>query len=54
MSLDSEAQIQRWMAAGKFGKVSDAQAQSWLATDETLWAVAVSPRVRVQTARQLQ
>lgn len=54
MSQDNAAQIRLWMTAGKFGKVSDEQAQGWLATDEVLWAVVISPWVLVQSARRLQ
>jgi hypothetical protein len=54
MSLDNAAQIRQLMEAGKFGKVSDEQARGWLATDEVLWAVVVSPWVLVQPVRQLQ
>lgn len=54
MSQDNAAQIRQWMAAGKFGKVSDEQAKGWLAADEILWAVVVSPWVLVQPVRQLQ
>jgi hypothetical protein len=52
MSQDNTAQIQQWMAAGKFGRVSDEQAKGWLVTDEILWAVVVSPWVLVQPVRQ--
>lgn len=54
MSRDNAAQIREWMAAGKFGKVSDQQAKDWLSADEMLWAVVVSPWVLVQPVRQLQ
>jgi hypothetical protein len=54
MSQDNAAQIQQWMAAGQFGKVSDEQAKGWLAADEILWAVVVSPWVLVQPVRKLQ
>ncbi len=54
MSQDNSAQIQQWIAARKFGRVSEEQAQGWLATDEILWAVVVSPWVLVQPVRQLQ
>lgn len=50
MSEDNAAQIQQWMAVGKFGKVSDAQAAAWYAADALLWAVVVSPWVLVQPA----
>ncbi len=49
MSEDNAAQIQQWMAAGKFGKVSDEQAAEWYTADVLLWAVVVSPWVLVQT-----
>ena len=48
MSEDNATQIQQWMAAGKFGKVSDEQAGVWYAADAQLWAVVVSPWVLVQ------
>ena len=48
MSEDNATQIQQWMAAGKFGKVSDEQAAAWYAADGLLWAVVVSPWVLVQ------
>ena len=48
MSEDNASQIQQWMAAGKFGKVSDEQAAAWYADDALLWAVVVSPWVLVQ------
>ena len=48
MSEDNATQIQRWMAAGKLGKVSDDQAAQWYAADALLWAVVVSPWVLVQ------
>jgi len=54
MSQDNAAQIQQWMAAGQFGKVSDEQAKGWLAADEILWAVVVSPWVLVQPVRKHQ
>ncbi len=48
MSEDNATQIKQWMAAGKFGKVSDEQAGVWYAADALLWAVVVSPWVLVQ------
>ncbi len=48
MSEDNATQIQQWMAAGKFGKVSDEQAAAWYAADAVLWTVVVSPWVLVQ------
>jgi hypothetical protein len=54
ISQDNAALIQQWMAAGQLGKVSDEQAKGWLAADEILWAVVVSPWVLVQPVRNLQ
>lgn len=54
MSQDNTVQIRQWIAAGKLGKVADEQAKGWLAMDEVLWAVVVSPWVLVQPVRQLQ
>ena len=54
MSQDNSIQVRSWMGAGKLGRVSDEQARSWLATDEVLWAVVVSPWVLVQPARRIQ
>ncbi len=48
MSEDNATQIQQWMAAGKFGKVTDEQAAAWYVADALLWAVVVSPWVLVQ------
>lgn len=52
MSQDNAEQIQQWMAVGKFGKVSDAQAAAWYEADALMWAVVVSPWVLVQTAQR--
>jgi hypothetical protein len=54
MSQDNAAQIQQWMKAGKFGKVTDEQAAAWIEADALVWAVVVSPWVLVQPAHQLQ
>ena len=48
VSEDNAAQIRQWMAAGKFGKVSDEQAGVWFERDALLWAVVISPWVLVQ------
>ena len=52
VSEDNAAQIREWMAAGKFGKVSDEQAGIWFGRDELVWAVVVSPWVLVQPVRK--
>jgi hypothetical protein len=54
MSQDNAAEIREWMAAGKFGKVTDEQAAAWYETDAVMWAVVVSPYVLVQSAGRLQ
>lgn len=51
MSEDNAAQIQQWMAAQQFGKVTDEQAASWYAADAMLWTVVVSPWVLVQPVK---
>lgn len=53
MSEDNASQIQQWMAAEKFDKVSDEQAAAWYAADVILWAVVVSPWVLVQPISQV-
>ena len=54
MSEDNVAQIQRWVEAGKLGKVTDAQAAAWFESDALVWAVVVSPWVLVQAATPKQ
>lgn len=49
---DNAAQIECWMARGKIGKVSDAQAKTWLETDAALWAVVVKPWILVQPTKK--
>lgn len=48
MSEDNAALIREWMAAGRFGKVTDEQARVWAQTDAIHWVVVVSPWVLVQ------
>jgi hypothetical protein len=48
ISHDDKETVQRWLADGKIAKVSDVQAQTWLASDATVWASVVSPFVLVQ------
>jgi hypothetical protein len=52
VSEDNTSQIGEWMAAGKFGKVSDEQATVWYESDALLWAVVISPWVLVQPVRK--
>jgi hypothetical protein len=49
---DDKASVSAWMAAGAIAKVSDVQAQTWLAADATLWASVVSPFVLVQPEKK--
>lgn len=49
---DNAAQIEQWMSQGKIGKVSDAQAKTWLETEATLWAVVVRPWILVQQTKE--
>ena len=53
MSEDNAAQIQKWAASGKLGKVSDDQALAWIEADAIVWAVVVSPYVLVQPSGSL-
>lgn len=52
IAKDNTAQIEQWMSQGKIGKVSDAQAKTWLETDATLWAVVVRPWILVQQTNE--
>ncbi|MFT5644873.1 MAG: hypothetical protein ACI83P_002437 [Janthinobacterium sp.] len=52
ISHDDKTSIAQWMADGKVAKVSDTQAQNWLATDCALWTAVISPFVLVQPERQ--
>lgn len=49
---DDRDSITRWMGDGQVAKVSDEQAQAWLATDATLWASVVGPFVLVQDEKK--
>nr|WP_315257140.1 DUF2288 domain-containing protein [uncultured Duganella sp.] len=48
ISHDDKANISQWMNAGLIAKVSDQQAQDWLAANAQLWASVVSPFILVQ------
>ena len=49
---DDKDSILKWMSAGTVAKVTDLQAQTWTATDATLWASVVSPFVLVQPEKK--
>ena len=48
ISHDDKASIASWMAAGLVAKASDLQAQTWTASDASLWTAVVHPFVLVQ------
>jgi hypothetical protein len=50
---DDKAAVKEWMAANQLVKVSDAQAQTWIAHDAVLWTVVVKPFVLVQEKKSL-
>lgn len=52
MHHDNRAQFEHWLQAGLVGKVTDAQAGAWTATDSEVWAVVVSPWVLIQEIRE--
>lgn len=54
ISEDNKTQVAQWMAEGKVGRVSDAQALAWYETDAEVWAVVVRPYVLVQSADKAQ
>jgi hypothetical protein len=53
IAKDDKAAVKTWMAANHLLKVSDAQAQAWLARDAVLWTVVVKPFILVQEKKPL-
>ncbi len=51
IAADDKFAVQRWMAAGQLGQVTDEQAAVWLAEDTLLWTVVVKPWILVQKRR---
>jgi hypothetical protein len=45
---DNKEAVMQWMAAGKLGRVSDEQAQTWTQAEAELWTVVVKPWILVQ------
>lgn len=45
---DNKEAVAQWMAAGQLGRVSDEQAETWLAAEADLWTVVVKPWILVQ------
>ena len=52
VACDDKDAIAQWMAEQRVGKVSDAQASSWLDEDAALWTVVVKPWILVQREKQ--
>lgn len=52
MHDDNKTQFEKWMQQGLVGKVSDAQAQTWLEQNAEVWAVVISPWVLVQEIKK--
>jgi hypothetical protein len=48
ISTDQKTQLERWMADGSVGQVSDEQALEWLQGNALMWCVVVRPWVLVQ------
>jgi hypothetical protein len=48
VSSDNKPRIEEWMANGRVGPVSDAQALEWLEARALMWSVVVRPWVLVQ------
>jgi hypothetical protein len=46
--VDNKGRIESWLASGRVGPVSDAQAREWLEANALMWAVVVKPWVLVQ------
>jgi hypothetical protein len=47
-SMDNKEQVAQWLTEATVGKVTDEQAQAWLAEDVMVWAVVVKPWLLVQ------
>lgn len=48
MSGDDTEAVARWIDENRIARVSDAQAQAWVASDASLWTVVVKPWILVQ------
>jgi hypothetical protein len=48
VASDDKVAVAQWMAENRVARVSDAQANSWLEADVSLWTVVVKPWVLVQ------
>lgn len=50
LAEDDKTSFEAWIAAGRVGGVTDAQARNWLEVNAELWAVVAQPWVLVQEA----
>jgi hypothetical protein len=51
IAADDKESVQKWMAAGLLGRVTDEKAAVWLSQDTLLWTVVVKPWILVQQSR---
>jgi len=52
VSSDDSNKVRQWMEKGKISPVTDGQAQCWIETDATVWAVVVRPWILVQDLKE--
>ena len=48
LGRDDVEAVRRWKDAGELIPVSDESARAWIASDDSVWALAVAPFVLVQ------
>lgn len=53
ISEDNKKQVATWLAEGRVGAVSDAQALAWYEADAEVWSVVVSPYVLIQEIKNV-
>lgn len=52
IAKDDKQAVAKWMAENRVGRVTDAQASTWLDADAALWTVVVKPWILVQQRLQ--